>query len=171
MGPNVKNIEPPGVMFNICLIIDDSLIDIKQSGEFFMNELFAITSDDAVKRRRNCRDDIERLLDRAAYLSGHDRVFIEQVYRHGVSLPDVSRLSGQAPRRLRQRLARLMKRMNSPLFVFLVQHGMQLPEPLRRTGELVVLEGNSLRRAGFLSEQSLHRVREHLRTLQTLSQL
>lgn len=126
---------------------------------------------ETAERRRRHRDDIERLLDRASHLPATDRVLVEQVYRHGVPVVDIARLSGQPPRKLRRRLARLLKRMNSPLFAFLIRHGDQLPQPLRRTGELIVLEGHSLRRAVSLSEQSLHRVREHLRTLQTLAQL
>lgn len=47
------------------------------------------------KHRFHQRNSIEKLLDRAKYLSETDRALIDQVYRYGSSISSVARVSGQ----------------------------------------------------------------------------
>lgn len=122
-------------------------------------------------RRRLRRDRVERLLQRAEHLSREDRLLIEQVYLHGIAVSDVARLSGKPARTLRRRITGLVQRMNSPLFEFVISHNDLLPPSMRRTADLVVLRGHSLRRASRASGQSLHHTRLHVRSLQVLARL
>ena len=136
-----------------------------------MTQSLSFVTGTGLDRRRLRRDRVERLLERADHLSREDRLLIEQVYRHGIAVSDIGRLSGKPARTLRRRITVLVQRMNSPLFEFVVSHSDLLPTGMRRTAELVVLRGHSLRRASTLSGQSLHHVRLHMRSLYVLARL
>lgn len=85
----------------------------------------------------------------------------------------VLRLSTHLARRpaklVRRRLSVLLKRMNSPLFRYVVSHHALLPAPTRRVADLVVLQGYSLRKAAASAGLSLHRVRQQMQTLRALA--
>ncbi len=117
------------------------------------------------------RDYAERLLERAAHLEKTDRLLIEQVYRNGMSITDAACISGDDPRKVQRRITKLLKRMDSDRFVFVLGHWELLPVSIRKTVELVVLQGHSLRRAARLSRVSLYQVRQHLRTLESLTDI
>ena len=104
------------------------------------------------------------------HLEESDRLLVEQVYRHGVQIADVARLSGRSPKNLRRRVDKLLKHMNGPLFSFMLAHGGLLSGATRRTAELVILKGYSLRRASEINNQSLHQTRRHMQTVQALAQ-
>ena len=127
------------------------------------------TSDEGFERRLQLRSQIDALIYRAEMLMDRDRLLIEQVYRHGVSVADIARLYGWTPSRLRRHIAKLRRNMTSPLFTYVLSHEASLPESVRRTARLVVLQGHSLRRAASLSQQTLHQVRVHIGALRVLA--
>ncbi|MEE9211198.1 MAG: hypothetical protein V3U29_00925 [Phycisphaeraceae bacterium] len=131
----------------------------------------AIATHAAAERCHRRRDEIEHLLSLAQYLDEPDRLLIHQAYRHGVPMADLARLAGKSPRAVQARLIRLFKLIRQPLFGFVVLHGDLLPPPTRRVAHLVVLHGHSLRRTADMTGQSLHRVRQHMRTVCVLARL
>ena len=136
-----------------------------------MSQTINATTSAGIGRRSHRRNYIERLLDRAKYLDESDHALIAQVYQYGSSISGIARVSGQSASNLRRHVARLLKRMNSPLFTFMMAHGDLLPGPTRKIATLVVLKGCSQRRAASLSGQTLHRVRKHLQTLRALARV
>ena len=113
----------------------------------------------------------ERILQLAEHLRTPDRLLLEQVYRHGLSAADVARLTGQPPRRVQRRLARLLQRMRDPLFKFVVARSELLPPPARAAARRVILQGQSLRSTAQSTGQSLHEVRQHINTVRNLARL
>lgn len=122
-----------------------------------------------LNRRRGSRGRIEQVLELSKHLDGPDRMLIERVYRHGITVAGIARLMNCPERKLRYRLLKLLKMMNSPLFEFVVANREWLPESMWRTAKLVVLQGCTLRRAARLSNQSLYRVRKDMRILGVLA--
>ncbi len=127
-----------------------------------------LTHRQAVHERR---DAAERLLALAEHLPTDERLLIEQVYRHGLSIAQLAQLAGERPRRLQRRVAQILRRMRDPLFRFVAGRGELLPRDVRPTARLVVLEGRSLRDAARRRASSLHYVRQHMRTIRTLAQV
>ena len=128
-------------------------------------------SDRGVGGRVARRDRVEALVDGARYLGERDRALVEQVYRYGASVAGVARLTGEPVWRVRRRLRRLVARVNDPLFGFLVMYGDVVPAGARRTAEMVVFRGLSLRRAAALTGRSLHRVRGDLGVVRALARV
>jgi len=134
-----------------------------------MSQALNFATIEAVDRRRCYRDQVERLLERADYLEDADRLLVEQVYRHGMPVTDIARLTGDRPRNLQRRVAKLLKRLNSKLFLYVISHKDSLASSVRRSSELVVLHGHSLRRAASLSHRSLHQIRQDIRALRAMA--
>ena len=120
-------------------------------------------------RRLDRRDRIELLLDLAAHLPETDRLLVEQVFRHGLPAADVARLVGEPPRRVQRRLTRLVRRLRCPLYRYVTLHMELLPRPSHPVARLHILHGRSLRDTAAASDLTLHRVRQHLRTIRTLA--
>ena len=128
----------------------------------------SITNDEA-DRRSLRRNHIEKLLNRAQYLDETEGALIEQVYRYGNSISSIARVSGQSAADIRRQIARVLKRINSPLFTYMITHGDLLPAKVRRTATWVVIKGYSQRRVADMSGQTLHRVRKHIEILRALA--
>ncbi len=73
-------------------------------------------------RRALRRDTAEILTRRAIYLSLDDRTLVHAVYARGATLREVANLTGRCPRALSYRLRALVRRVQSPEFVYVIQH-------------------------------------------------
>lgn len=133
-----------------------------------INEVETV-SESSVELRRHRRAYIEQILDRAVHLGESDRILIQQVYEFGLSMTDVARLRKEKLKSVQRSVSRLLVRMNSELYLFVLSHLDVLPESIRRAADLVVLQGYSLRRAADMSQQSLHHMREQMRSLHALA--
>lgn len=136
-----------------------------------MIQAASIATVDGFESRRVHRDWAERLVDRSAHLPSRDRVLIEQVYGNGVSMTDVARLTGEPARRVQRRVSALVRRVESPLYKFMIVHGESLDQPIRRTAQCVVFEGMSLRAAARVCGVSLHRVRQRIQFVRALARV
>lgn len=136
-----------------------------------MAETRQIRADRGTRRRLLGRQAADRLCARASYLPAGDRLVIEQVYQRGLSVTEVARLRGTSPRRMQRRVARLLCRMRQPAFAFVAERGDLLPREVRATARRVVLSGMSLRRTAEATGQTLHQVRQHMRTVQALARI
>lgn len=125
-------------------------------------------------RRRTRREHAEMLAERAAFLPAHDRELVEAVYHEGLSVAgyvrrqrdrDIVRWTERAARR---RLRRLVERLASPRFVFVLGARSSWPLTRRRVAVAVVIQGRSLRETARSLGLSLHAVRRHIDAVEAL---
>ena len=117
------------------------------------------------QRQRHHND---QLLRAAEHFHDTDRLLVEQVYRHGLRVSDIARLSDQEPRGLRRRLRRLVARARDPLFRFVAGRWDMIPPDAQPVAKRVVLQGWSLRDAARLTGRTLHEVRQDMQAVHTL---
>jgi len=122
-----------------------------------------------VDRRHERRDHIESLLGLADHLDERDRLLVEQVYRYGLSLAALARLTGRSQKAVRGRLKKLSQRVRSPVFGYVVVQGEALPARTRQVAEEVVVRCRSLRGAAAHLGLSLHAVREQMAAVRALA--
>lgn len=122
-------------------------------------------------RRTDQRSHSDLVLSLASYLRDDERFLIEQVFEHGLRLSDIARQQGKNRSTMQYHVKQILRRMGNPLFRFLVAHEDVLPKPVRLTGRRVIFEGHSLREAARLRRISLHAVRQHMQTIQSLARL
>jgi DNA-directed RNA polymerase specialized sigma24 family protein len=111
---------------------------------------------------------IERLLDRANYLTSSDRTLLRGIYDRGMDASEVARVMGRRPRGVRQRVQRLVEHLNSPDFTFILRAGRRWPKTRRRVGELVFLQGLTQREAAARLGISLHHLRREIERIRAL---
>jgi hypothetical protein len=134
-----------------------------------MSQRIATACEDDLERRSRRRDEVERLLELAQHLAERDRLLLEQVYRHGLVVADLARVSGGNPDALRRRIQRLIHRLDDPVFHFVVGHGDLLAPVVRRVATRVILHGRPLRQAAADTGLSLHEVREHVAEVRAIA--
>jgi IS30 family transposase len=122
-------------------------------------------------RLRTRRDQCEQLLFLAQHLGETDRLLVEQVYQHRMSPAQIARLMGQPTRTVRARLQRILRHVRKPEYRFLVLRADLLSPTTRRVAELVIFRRMSLRCAARELRCTLHKVRQHMEAVQTLSRL
>jgi len=124
-----------------------------------------------LSRRITRRLDGEQLVRLADSLPRNDRELIEAYYGEGLTYRDLGRRHRTDARRLQRRIQRISMRMSAPEYRFAVLHHQQLPRRLKRTADLLFIQGQSLRHTARVTGQSLHRVRCDRATLQTLARI
>ncbi len=130
------------------------------------------------------------MCERARHLSRVERTLIESVYRDGRSLRELARVAAatdsvpkdtaevrNGARCLARRVKAIVRRMTSPLFVFVSSHIERAAEfgatgawpPDRcRVAELVVLHGESVESAARSTGLKVHAARDHLRAIEAM---
>lgn len=122
-----------------------------------------------VERRQQRRREIEDLLELADHLDQRDRLLVQQVYQYGVSLAALAQLTGRSPKAVRGRIRKLMQRMRSPVFGYVVLQGEALPARTRQVAQEVVVRCRSLRATAAYLGLSLHAVREQMAAVRALA--
>ena len=118
--------------------------------------------------RDRLRNEAERVLELAAHLPQEDRALLRAVYDRGMKFSELGAACSQSPQRLRRRARRLMSRLRSPLFRFVLSHARRWDERDRHVGRLVVVEGCSIREAARRLNCSMHRIRLALTRIHAL---
>lgn len=103
----------------------------------------------------------ETLGRRAAFLAPEDAALVRGVYEAGMSSVELARLMNLRPQTVRARLRRLLRHLDSGLFLFVLRHRGDWMRERRQVAELRVLQRRSLREAVRRSGLSLHQVRRH----------
>lgn len=119
-------------------------------------------------RRRRQRDMVEHLLDRAACLPPDDLALLRAVYADGRTAVELAALMRCDARALRRRIRRLVERLLSPRFLFVLRHRDGWSATRKRVATACVLHGRSLREAAAELRLSLHTVRRHLDAVNAL---
>jgi hypothetical protein len=111
---------------------------------------------------------IEQLLNLSENLSQEDRALLRSVYDAGLSPTLLAHASGRDSRRMRQRVARLVGRIGSDMFQFVLRERQDWPAPRRRIAELIFLRGQTQRDVAAASGTSLHHVRREIERIRAL---
>ncbi len=122
------------------------------------------------KQQRLARATIEQMLVYCQYLGSADQALVESVYNRGMALHTLARVAHMRTRTLRERLDRLVARMNKPEFRYVVKHQYDWTEERRAIARLVILEGNTHRAAAAALNISTHRVRLEVHRIRVKSE-
>lgn len=119
-------------------------------------------------RRRHRRELVDELTGRAAWLSRSDQWLIDAVFREGRHVAEVAAVRGEVPRKLRRHVRRLVRRLRSDKFKFVVSQSRQWPSQRRRIAWLCFVEGQSQRQVASQLRLTLHAVRRHCEVIHAL---
>lgn len=100
------------------------------------------------------------LADLACHLDPSDRALINAIYRHGMSAAEFARAVHMTPANIRNRVRRIVRRMISAPFRYVLAHRSGWPHAMRRVAEAIFLEGRTQREAAAATGVSLHHVRQ-----------
>lgn len=121
-------------------------------------------------RRRDARLHAEQIAGRARFLPRAERALILAVYEQGRTISDLAALCGRSPRSLRRELRRILRRITSPEYAFVVVHRDNWSATMRRVAQSCIIDGVPVRRASQSLSLSLHTVRKHRDIIRLLSE-
>lgn len=113
-------------------------------------------------RRRRKAEQIELVLHRASVLALPDRTLLEWILRDGRTAIQVAHVTKESVRAVRRRVRRLMRRLLSPEFLFVVRERQQWPATRRRVADACIVEGRSMHQTSRDLNMSFHTVRRQI---------
>lgn len=120
-------------------------------------------------RRRRRREIVEQILDRSAMLPPADRTLMRTIFEDGRSVAEIAALAGKAdPRALRRRVRRLVRRVLSNRFLFVMRNRDRWGATRRNVATVCVIHGLSIREAAAELGISLHAVRRQREAVDAL---
>ena len=119
-------------------------------------------------RRKRSRDLAEIVADHAQWALPDDRAIIWAIYRDGLTAQQVAHLRSESPRVLRARVRRIVARLVSDQFRFVLRKRDGWPQLRRAVGGACVLQGRSMRDAAAFLRLSLHQVRREMGVIHAL---
>ena len=119
-------------------------------------------------RRTHRREVVDHILETSQHLEQGDRALIAAIYGAGQSATDLARVFQEDARCVRRRVHRTVRRMLSPMFVFVTRRGPAWPPTRRRVAEAIFLHGKSMRQAARALGVTLHVVRRHCLAVQSM---
>ncbi len=129
--------------------------------------IFEASADEAARLRQQ-RALAERILDYVDPLRTGDRALLRAIYDRGMTASDFARAVGQRPRTVRRRVQRLLERIGSDHFQFVLRQRQDWPSTRRRVAELVFLQGASQRQTAASTGLSLHQIRQEIARIRFL---
>lgn len=133
-------------------------------------QLRAEPSETAANMLRDQADLSFQLLGLAEHLPEEDRVLLQAVYDRGMRPSEFAKAIRVRPRSIRLRIRRIVARVGSPMYQFVVGQRDSWPEPRRTIAELVILRGESQREVARRLGVSLHCVRQEVSRLRAQSE-
>jgi|CXWL01.1.fsa_nt_gi DNA-directed RNA polymerase specialized sigma24 family protein len=119
-------------------------------------------------RRRRSREFTQEVVVRAGALPDREAALLKAVFADGKPLTELAALTATPVRRLRRRIHRLMKRVMTPEFAYVMRHAHSWPQTRRRVAHATVVLGQSLRETGRALGLSLHSVRRHHESVRSM---
>ncbi len=113
-------------------------------------------------RLRMARERVESLLRRAILLAPEDQWLLEQVLGRGRSLASIARLSGGSPEALRKRTKRLIARVESAMYGFVLERAELWDSQMRDAARSCVGRGLSMRATARALRLPMHTVRTRM---------
>lgn len=114
------------------------------------------------------RDAADAIAAAAAYLDPSDKALLEGIYDRGMTPTALARAAGVKPAAIRARVQRLIQRINSPAFRYVLQHRANWPRQRRMIADAVFLRGWGQRSAAADAQVSVHRVRQEIDRIRTV---
>jgi DNA-directed RNA polymerase specialized sigma24 family protein len=105
------------------------------------------------------RDAMEQVMTLARHLDTPDRDLVRSIYDRGLTAAELARASGQSAPRIRRRLNKVLNRLASPEYRFVLRFGETWPGERKRVGEAIFVMGWTQRDAAKRTGLSLHTVR------------
>jgi DNA-directed RNA polymerase specialized sigma24 family protein len=102
------------------------------------------------------------MLDLAEHLAASDRALLRGIYDRGMTAAELARVLGRRPRGVQRRIQRLVERIGSPKYTFIVRNSRRWPKVRRRIAEMVFLQGRSQREAAETLGLGVHHVRREV---------
>jgi hypothetical protein len=99
------------------------------------------------RRRAESQDAAALILARSECLPIPERELLKALYSDGLTALEIGRLQGVSRHTVYRRSQRLVARVSSPLFVFVLRHRDQWPPMRRRIATAIVLHGLTVRQA------------------------
>lgn len=110
-------------------------------------------------RRRRGREFSEFILARAEHLPPADRELIQAIYSTGRPVKAVAQLMGAPSRSLGRRCKRIVNRLLTPVFAFVVLHEASWSPAMRGVAQKIIIEGRTQRQAAAALGLTYHTVR------------
>ena len=110
----------------------------------------------------------EKVVMRAEFLDSTDRALLEAVFDKGITAAEIARTIGERPANMRRRVRKLVERLGSNPYQFVMRQLENWPPCQRRVGESVFLKGLSHREASQQLGMSLHKVRLEVERIRSL---
>lgn len=121
--------------------------------------------------RAGQRFHVDRIVELASHLPPGDRALITSVYERGMCPAEVARTAGKPARTIRRKVQRLVKRISSPEFTFVLHSRHRWPHSTRKIAEAIILRGEPQRHAAARLNVTLHRVRRELERIRAVAEL
>ena len=116
----------------------------------------------------NRRSIAEKVVMRAEFLDSTDRALLQAVFDRGITAAEIARAIGERPETMRRRVQRLVERLGSNPYQFVMRQLKNWPPCQQKVGESVFLRGLSHREASQQLGMSLHRVRREVERIRSL---
>jgi hypothetical protein len=127
----------------------------------------AATNGALLQRRR---EEAASIMELAAHLRSADRSLLEAIYERGFTAAQLARAQRRSPRTYCDRVMRLLERMNSPAFRYVLRHAEDWPPQRARIARAVFLRGEGQRRTAAALRVSVHRVRREVERIRALAE-
>ena len=118
--------------------------------------------------RRSERDLADQIVLRAEHLPAEERALVRSIYADGRTIDDVAALLQADPRQVRRRVRRLVRRVLSDRYIFVVRHRDSWPCMRRRLATACIIHGHSLKHAAVEVGTSFYNTRKHLDAVHAL---
>lgn len=119
-------------------------------------------------QRSRVRVEVERTLRLAEHLPDHERALIRLIYEAGRPIREVGAAMNLHPRKVHSRIRRILRRIDSDLFRFVLRARSNWADDVREVARLIVLEGLTHRAAADAAGRSLHFIRQSMATIRFL---
>lgn len=110
----------------------------------------------------------EKVVMRAEFLDSADRALLQAVFDRGITPAEIARAIGERPEIMQRRVQKLVERLGSSPYQFVMRQIKDWPPCQQRVGESVFLRGLSHREASQHLGMSLHRVRREVERIRSL---
>jgi DNA-directed RNA polymerase specialized sigma24 family protein len=121
-------------------------------------------------RRRLRRELADLIVQRSQALPPADSTLLQSIYGDGRSISSLAPMLGCDVRKLRRRVHRLVSRISSPEFIFVMSHRHRWTASRRRVAEACFVRGLSIKQAAAELSLTYHTVRRHFEALRALVQ-
>ena len=128
---------------------------------------YSQSTDQNLDRRRN---DSERLVQLAEHLAPSDRALVCSIYKRGLTASELAQAIGTRPRTVRERVQRLVQRLNSPTFLYVLHRRHTWPLRRRRIAEAVFLRGECQRGVAAQMQVTVHVVRREAERIRAIAE-